>query len=43
MVIIQVFLSEFRSEKQLSLPHDSALVRILELWVLKSGFQNYEC
>ena len=36
MVIIQVFLSEFRSEKQLSLPHDSVLVRILELRVLNS-------
>ena len=30
------FLSEFRSKKQLSLPHDSALARILELRVLKS-------
>ena len=36
MVIIQVFLSEFRSKKQLSLPHDIVLVRILELRVLNS-------
>ena len=36
MVLFQVFLSEFQSEKQLSLPNDSALVRILELRVLKS-------